>query len=419
MHSEVARPRSDGDVDRTFRELASVLSAQEDYLVDRQVTTVWDELRVYNTLAVPMQSIEGAARRNLHRAVHTLWTSAVPVSDLADETWIARERIEQGVPTEDMLDGYRRKHRTIRDRFLDIATSLRTPSDAVVRALTLLSDSADEGASRLLHTRREIELQRKGRDSLREQFICDLLHGRLDGSMIPREAAAYGLRPEATWYAIRARTTTGDSDRLRSEIQSRTWDRDGRTGVLAVIDDEVIGLVPLGSVAGMDRGMDGVVGVGDGGPVSDAASSYRNASRALMTATQFGLTGFVNCGDLGLRLAIASNPDVSELLIRRYLTPLRINGRFGEVLEITLCEFLRSHGELKRTARILGVHLNTLKHRLSKIEQLIGQDLTDPRTVAELWWAIEAGTVSASVSGTKRPTYLENPHGGSPNGVAR
>jgi purine catabolism regulator len=51
----------------------------------------------------------------------------------------------------------------------------------------------------------------------------------------------------------------------------------------------------------------------------------------------------------------------------------------------SLVGYLRHHGQWEAAARSLGVHRNTLRHRITKCEELLEADLDDPDTSAELW----------------------------------
>lgn len=57
-------------------------------------------------------------------------------------------------------------------------------------------------------------------------------------------------------------------------------------------------------------------------------------------------------------------------------------------LELTTREYLRHHGNREASARALGIHRNTLRHRIEKVADLIGLDLDDPDVRAHLWLAL-------------------------------
>ncbi|TDC53005.1 PucR family transcriptional regulator [Actinomadura sp. KC345] len=54
----------------------------------------------------------------------------------------------------------------------------------------------------------------------------------------------------------------------------------------------------------------------------------------------------------------------------------------------TLRSWLAHHGNWDRTAVDLGVHRNTVRHRIRQITRLLGLDLTDPDVRMELWFAL-------------------------------
>ncbi|TDO47139.1 PucR-like helix-turn-helix protein [Kribbella sp. VKM Ac-2527] len=51
----------------------------------------------------------------------------------------------------------------------------------------------------------------------------------------------------------------------------------------------------------------------------------------------------------------------------------------------SLVGYLRRHGQWAAAARSLGVHWNTLRHRITKCEERLEDDVDDPDTSAELW----------------------------------
>ncbi|TVT17223.1 PucR family transcriptional regulator [Amycolatopsis acidiphila] len=68
----------------------------------------------------------------------------------------------------------------------------------------------------------------------------------------------------------------------------------------------------------------------------------------------------------------------------RTLAPLA--GR-PELVE-TLRSWLAHHGGWDRTAAALGVHRNSVRHRVGQAGRLLGADLSDPETRMRLWFAL-------------------------------
>ena len=50
-----------------------------------------------------------------------------------------------------------------------------------------------------------------------------------------------------------------------------------------------------------------------------------------------------------------------------------------------LAEFLRHRGHWEAAARALGVHRNTVRYRVTRCQEVLDSDLTDPDVAAELW----------------------------------
>jgi len=84
---------------------------------------------------------------------------------------------------------------------------------------------------------------------------------------------------------------------------------------------------------------------------------------------------------------------LGALLMRQYLEPLASEGEFGELLEETVREFLANGQRILETSKRLGIHANTLRYRLDRFEKLTGTSLAQPRSVVEIWWALECRTM--------------------------
>ncbi|KQR35627.1 CdaR family transcriptional regulator [Deinococcus sp. Leaf326] len=59
-------------------------------------------------------------------------------------------------------------------------------------------------------------------------------------------------------------------------------------------------------------------------------------------------------------------------------------------LEETLREYLRRPGSLAALAEALNIHVNTLRHRLHRTEEVLGGHLSDPAFIARLYLALQA-----------------------------
>jgi len=84
--------------------------------------------------------------------------------------------------------------------------------------------------------------------------------------------------------------------------------------------------------------------------------------------------------------ALASVPN--QDMRRTVLGPLADDDADTEMLRETLHAFLAHNGQAGPAAHALGVHRNTLRHRLDRIEQLTDRSLVSADDRAELWIAL-------------------------------
>jgi purine catabolism regulator len=80
---------------------------------------------------------------------------------------------------------------------------------------------------------------------------------------------------------------------------------------------------------------------------------------------------------------------------RAYLQPLLLTAEDAELRE-TLEAWLAHHGQVDATAQRLGIHRHTVRHRLRRIEGVLGASLEDPSVRADLWFALRAVLPSSS-----------------------
>jgi putative transposase len=131
------------------------------------------------------------------------------------------------------------------------------------------------------------------------------------------------------------------------------------------------------------------MGVGPLVPLRDIASSFAMASRCCDVVRRSNRSGVFGLEDLTWRLAAADQPEVTAYLRERYLAPLRSEGDFGAVLEETVRVYLAHSRNVAKTAEDLVLHVNTLRYRIRRFEELTDASLDSPDTLVELHWALE------------------------------
>jgi purine catabolism regulator len=108
------------------------------------------------------------------------------------------------------------------------------------------------------------------------------------------------------------------------------------------------------------------------------------ARAALATATRPG--DLVTFADV---LAAGVPALVDEEAARTWAEQLLAPVRGDEDLLRSLRTWLVHHGQLQPAAAELGVHRHTLRHRLARVEELLGRPLASPQTRMDLWFALQ------------------------------
>jgi DNA-binding PucR family transcriptional regulator len=81
--------------------------------------------------------------------------------------------------------------------------------------------------------------------------------------------------------------------------------------------------------------------------------------------------------------SVAIHAEAAQLFAQRLLAPL------DQQLRETLRCWLAHHGNWDRTAAALGVHRNSVRHRIGRAQRLLTMDLSDPQVRMEFWFALQ------------------------------
>lgn len=146
--------------------------------------------------------------------------------------------------------------------------------------------------------------------------------------------------------------------------------------------------------------------IGVSGPIAVTTGfreSVRQARLALTQAREIDAC-ILRYGEVetGLIMAPKSLAE-ARALVGRYLGPLIEHDRTHEgFLLTTLMKFLDNNGNWKSTAFDLGIHRQTLVHRIKRIEQLTGIAPTTTNGTARFWIALQAGKNTKLLPGQKK-----------------
>jgi sugar diacid utilization regulator len=176
-------------------------------------------------------------------------------------------------------------------------------------------------------------------------------------------------------------------------------------GVVLVVADE-LDWTELARVIEAEGACNVRLGVGGPHRLEDLRRSLADAefSLRLSSVTDKPITLF---DELGV-WRILARQDVSDLqeLVDSWIGKLIVYDRehHSELLK-TLFAYLNESGALEATAAKLYVHRNTLKYRLTRVEELTGWDLDDPEQrfhlnlacrAYEVWQALESSEAGSS-----------------------
>ncbi|HZV53065.1 MAG TPA: GAF domain-containing protein [Candidatus Dormibacteraeota bacterium] len=278
---------------------------------------------------------------------------------------------------------------------------------------------------------------RETEERLRSDFALDLLHRRYESEeRVVERARYYGLDLRAEhrvltvgldgWGAYQKRQGLSEAaaNRLRARLLQQIGDgidralpgsllHTGGEGVTAICPADGPATVTLlrRVVADLQRRVERAaphltVSAGIGAPArspGELAASYEQATRCLQAEQALGRSGRCLCVDdlgvLGLFLEAGRPASLVEFARARLGPALQHDARTGGALRRTLEAYLEAKGDLATCARALSVHVNTVKYRLHRIEQLCGLDLRDPQDLL----AVTISSLALRVLGEARP----------------
>ncbi|MFC7032167.1 PucR family transcriptional regulator [Nonomuraea rubra] len=279
---------------------------------------------------------------------------------------------------------------------------------------SLLTLAMEQGRTQLAAERRlrtaVLELLLAG-EGERARAVLGALGGRLpEPPLVVLAAGAEALEAlEARAFAALLSTGPGVADAGSGGLANpagsgglagHTGATDPRT-VIAIVAESVAEEVALGAEA--------PVGCSQPCDAAGLRNALDQAGRALEAAR-----GRDGAGDAGRVVKFAElagqgllgllDPAAAQAFSAAVLAPLTAYGSRADLVE-SLRAYLDSNGHWDAAAQRLGVHRHTLRYRMRRVAELLGRDLDEPGTRAELWLALEAarrGATPASPRGSSR-----------------
>ncbi len=304
---------------------------------------------------------------------------------------LGRGEARAGRSMEALLAAYRIGARESWRQFSRTAVETGVPADTMARFAELVFAYIDElsAASAAGHSD---ELATTGR--VRERYLNRLVRSILAGEPAERlreHADAAGWPPPATLAAVLL--PTGHASRAVTSLDDRTLRADELPGLSANEESEMtVLLVPDAEGAGRAaavnvlRGLDAYLGPAK--PWTRGRLSFLRVLRARQLALT-PMDGLIDTEEQLTALVVAADPDALADLRDRTLAPLA-DQRPAVVdrLVETLRAWLLLQGRRDEIARVLHVHPQTVRYRVSQLRDLFGDRLTDPDSVAALTVAL-------------------------------
>ena len=367
---------------------------QEDEL-DRLLTAVRPQLEATTERAVERMIAEAASYRalspeELQPVVRgNLLASLENVAGDAGELFreAGRVRARQGVSVDDMLHGWRIGLEELRRTARACAAELGM-SDSIVLAFTERSLAwADRGMleSTAEHRRAELEIVRR-EQHVRANLVREILLGALAAGDLRAHVLAYGLDLGAVYTPFRVQVTTSLDVRGVERAFGVADTAGPRWGLAALIDGDLAGFT---SRLPAELSGGAVAGLGPSAALDGLAHPFTLASRALDAAIHLGRSGLVDFAGLDVLAAVFADDDVSRPLYQSIMRPLLDAGTSGATILATVRRYIDNDRRLDQTARELHAHVNTIRNRLERFEQLTGRDLRRTADLVAVWWALQ------------------------------
>jgi purine catabolism regulatory family protein/PucR-like helix-turn-helix protein/diguanylate cyclase with GGDEF domain len=244
-----------------------------------------------------------------------------------------------------------------------------------------------------------LQVLRENERRLAAELVDLIMAGQAQARATAARLATFGLDSSAPLAAVVCECEDGDVglDRFESALADAEV-----ASVAAVKTRELVAVVGWpgdeGGLAGLARHlherMEGPIGVGglaaDSSALRTAVVEARHACRFARLRRDAGWATHDQVGSHSLLLAL-QDEEVLAAFRRALLRPLEEHdARRRSRLVETLDRFLSSGCRWQETASALHVHVNTLRHRLDRVEQLTGRDLGSMEDRVDLYIALRS-----------------------------
>jgi hypothetical protein len=369
-----------------WRGLVGALFVDSDLIVDRVVACLLERPGGYRATSAELRPGIQATVAQLTRQMDDghLPDEASPRT-LAAFAELGEQQARQGATLADLVHGWRVCGDELVRRAREVTADDPDADSLLVGLFASIMAWLDVGLVASAEAHRAADLERTRQEQhARATLIRRLVAGRLDAAELRLQADAFGLERNLTYHAVRARPVfDADATQLERLLGGRQ-STGARGGVLALIDGDLCGFVsrlPTDPVPAP-------VGVSGPVPLDALGPAFRTATRLLDAARALNRTGLITLQTLGVEAAVVTDREVGEAMLERYVRPLEALGPAGALVLDTVSRYLSNDNRLDTTARELHVHVNTVRYRLGRFEQITHHSLRDISTLVEVWWAL-------------------------------
>lgn len=328
-------------------------------------------------------SLLGAVIAMLRESSDDMISAAVGADDLAVD------RARQGVSLDVLLDAVQSARFVMLEVIIERASTLM-PADELLTLLTRL-----DKASMILQHRMILTYQRAERSlsRTRSHLQVEALRELLDGGPLSWADEA-DLDRASTYHCLVVDVSApSESHRIESAI-------DVGEGISGLVHGYLCRISTR--LPGQDR-LDKVLAVASPPVGLDRLASTYSLCREVLTAHRAeGRTGLQALTKDGFAVATAARPEFGRLLCEELLPDLNPEDDFHRLLARTMVTYLGAGGRGDKAAQQLHVHVNTVKYRIRRFNELTGyprQKHADDTTLASSlnwWWALSWWLASAS-----------------------
>jgi hypothetical protein len=330
---------------------------------------------------LPDDEIRQGARAIIEGEIAELESLRVPDDALrAQLQGLALRRASQGMSMETLARGYQLGSRELLVLMDEIAAAVDMPPDLLLAIHDSTWEFANEASAVFADVQHELTLERARFDAERRSgFARAVLDGSLPSEQLQRDAALFGLDPQATYTPLAVSGSGADADAVRRAVAAALRVPPGR--LLFAEVGGVLGCIAPAAPAGIDVHL---VAVGASSHLGDLRTGFDEAAVALETAHAFGMAGVVTSDDLGPRTLALATPHPSGARVAGIEAALADAPDVTETARTYLAHDQRADD----AGAVLRVHPNTVRYRLGRFRALTGLDLRRTEDLVLAWWVL-------------------------------